>query len=60
MIRAESRPSKKRAWDYIFFVDLEGHVSEEKVKKAIADLEGRCKFVSVLGSYPMSREWVER
>jgi chorismate mutase / prephenate dehydratase len=60
LTRIESRPSKKRAWDYIFFVDLEGHIAEEKVKKAIAELEGRCKFVSVLGSYPVSREWVER
>lgn len=60
LTRIESRPSKRRAWDYIFFVDLEGHVDEEKVANALRDLEGRCKFLSVLGSYPVSREWVEK
>lgn len=60
LTRIESRPSKRRAWDYLFFVDFEGHASEEKVKKALAELEGRCKFLSVIGSYPANREWVER
>jgi chorismate mutase/prephenate dehydratase len=60
LTRIESRPSKKRAWDYIFFVDLEGHTSDPKVSKALSELEDRCKFLSVLGSYPVSREWVER
>lgn len=60
LTRIESRPSKKRAWDYIFFVDLEGHVSEERVSKALKELEGRCQFLNILGSYPASREWVVR
>jgi len=60
LTRIESRPSKKRAWDYIFFVDLEGHAGDEKIAAALDELEGRCKFLSVLGSYPVSREWVER
>ncbi len=60
LTRIESRPSKKRAWDYIFFADLEGHVENEKVAQALKELGDRCKFLSVLGSYPASREWVER
>ena len=60
LTRIESRPSKKRAWDYVFFVDLEGHIDEPRVAQALGDLGGRCKFVSVLGSYPESREWVQR
>jgi len=47
-----SRPSKKRVWDYVFFVDLEGHVEEEKVKKALDLLQERAQMVKVLGSYP--------
>ena len=52
LTKIESRPSKKRAWDYYFFVDLEGHEDNPRVKKAILDLEKKCKFLKVLGSYP--------
>jgi chorismate mutase/prephenate dehydratase len=51
--KIESRPSKKRAWDYYFFMDLEGHAADPKVKKALAELETKCKFLKVLGSYPV-------
>jgi chorismate mutase/prephenate dehydratase len=50
--RIESRPSRKRVWDYVFFVDIDGHVSEPMVKQAIAALRASCDFVKVLGSYP--------
>lgn len=52
MTRIESRPIKKKAWDYYFFVDLEGHHDDLKVKKALVQLEAMCKFLKVLGSYP--------
>jgi chorismate mutase/prephenate dehydratase len=48
----ESRPSKKKAWDYYFFVDFLGHKDDIKVKKAIAEIEKNCGAVKVLGSYP--------
>ncbi len=51
----ESRPSKRKAWDYCFFVDMEGHCQEEGVKGALEDLEGICMQVRVLGSYPAAR-----
>jgi len=54
LTKIESRPSRQKAWDYIFFVDLEGHVEDEKVKKALEELENHCAFMKVLGSYPVS------
>jgi len=54
MTKIESRPSKRKAWEYFFFVDCDGHVSEKKVAKAISELEQQCAFVKVLGSYPNS------
>ncbi|MCA9398702.1 MAG: prephenate dehydratase, partial [Candidatus Omnitrophica bacterium] len=53
LTKIESRPSKKRAWDYYFFVDFEGHREDAKVKKALDQLEGMCKYLKVVGSYPV-------
>jgi chorismate mutase/prephenate dehydratase len=53
LTKIESRPSKKRAWDYYFFVDLEGHCNNPKIKKALDELDNKCKFLKVLGSYPI-------
>ncbi len=52
LTKIESRPSKKKVWDYYFFVDLEGHIKDKPVKQAIEDLEKRCRYLKVLGSYP--------
>ncbi len=52
MTKIESRPSRRKAWEYIFFVDVEGHIEEERVKKAVEEITGRCLFMKVLGSYP--------
>jgi chorismate mutase/prephenate dehydratase len=53
LTKIESRPSKKKAWDYYFFVDLKGHQGDPRVKKALAELENKCRFMRVLGSYPV-------
>ncbi len=53
LTKIESRPSKRRAWDYYFYVDLEGHRDNPGVKKALLELESKCKFLKVLGSYPV-------
>lgn len=50
--KIESRPFKKKAWEYIFFLDLNGHVSEPDVADAVSELRDCCRFVKVLGSYP--------
>ena len=53
MTKIESRPSRRKAWEYPFFVDIEGHVEEERVKKALEDIKGRCLFMKILGAYPI-------
>jgi len=53
LTKIESRPSKKKAWDYYFFIDLVGHYKDSKVKKALEELEDKCKFLKILGSYPV-------
>ncbi|MFH0792919.1 MAG: prephenate dehydratase [bacterium] len=50
--KIESRPTRRKAWDYVFFLDLEGHRKDKKVAKALEQLSGHCDFLRVLGSYP--------
>jgi len=52
LTKIESRPSKKKAWKYYFYVDMQGHIKDKKIKQAINQLDKHCKFVKVLGSYP--------
>ena len=54
LTKIESRPSKRKAWDYYFFVDMQGHISEPHVKKAVSELEKKCHFLKILGSYPQT------
>ncbi|MFZ5802992.1 MAG: prephenate dehydratase [Candidatus Omnitrophota bacterium] len=54
MTKIESRPSKKRAWDYYFYIDFEGHVDQPKVRKMLREIEKETKFLKVLGSFPAS------
>lgn len=51
--KIESRPSKRRAWEYIFFVDMAGHIDDEKVRKAIEKVKENCLYLTHLGSYPV-------
>ncbi|MSN24342.1 MAG: prephenate dehydratase [Geobacter sp.] len=52
--KIESRPFKKKAWEYIFFLDLYGHVSDPEVAAALDELKHCCQFIKILGSYPRS------
>jgi len=52
LTKIESRPTKRKAWEYVFFVDFLGHKDEENVKKALSELEKECFFLKILGSYP--------
>jgi chorismate mutase/prephenate dehydratase len=56
LTRLESRPSKKKAWDYIFFMDLAGHQKEENIQNLLKKLQDLCPYVKLLGSYPVSEE----
>ena len=52
LTRIESRPSQRRKWDYVFFIDLEGHAEDPPVARALARLKDRASLFRVLGSYP--------
>jgi chorismate mutase/prephenate dehydratase len=52
LTKIESRPTKKKAWEYMFFVDFKGHVKDKNIDKAIKSLENKSVFVKSLGSYP--------
>ncbi len=53
--KLESRPRKGRTWEYVFYVDIDGHVNDEKVSGAITELLRRATFVKVFGSYKKAR-----
>jgi chorismate mutase/prephenate dehydratase len=52
LTRIESRPSRRRKWDYVFFMDLEGHAEDLHVARALAALKSRASLFRILGSYP--------
>ena len=54
MTKLESRPSRQGLWDYVFFVDIEGHQTDVKVQAALEELQARASFLKVLGSYPVA------
>ncbi|MCQ8102785.1 prephenate dehydratase [Methylomonas sp. SURF-2] len=52
MVHIESRPSRQGLWDYVFFIDIEGHRDDEAVAKALQVLQSNVKMLKILGSYP--------
>ncbi len=52
MSKIESRPSRRVAWDYVFFVDVEGHRDQPPLAEALADIERQVTMLKILGSYP--------
>jgi chorismate mutase/prephenate dehydratase len=52
MTRIESRPSQQRKWHYVFFIDIDGHIEEEHIARALVHLEQNAQLFRVLGSYP--------
>jgi prephenate dehydratase len=51
LTKIESRPTKEKPWEYNFYVDLEGHIEEDNVKKTLNKIEKKCTFLKLLGSY---------
>ena len=56
MSKIESRPSKRKDWEYVFYVDLAGHCEDAKVSEAMTELERHCSIVKLLGSYADTSE----
>jgi chorismate mutase/prephenate dehydratase len=54
MTRFESRPAKSGQWEYYFYIDIQGHISQPHVAAALKELQGLCAFYKVLGSYPVN------
>jgi prephenate dehydratase len=52
LTKLESRPSRNKLWEYIFYVDFEGHLDEEACHEAVTELERETNFIKILGSYP--------
>ena len=52
MTRIESRPSRRQNWDYVFFIDLEGHAEEPPLKEALTELEEGSSLFRLVGAYP--------
>jgi chorismate mutase/prephenate dehydratase len=55
LTKIESRPSKRKTWEYYFFIDFKGHSTDKKVQLAIEELKKHCLFVEHLGSYPCAQ-----
>lgn len=56
LVKIESRPMKQKAWEYIFFLDLVGHIDDADVTAAVEELRSHCHFLKVLGSYPIASQ----
>lgn len=52
LTRIESRPSQRKAWEYVFFIDMFGHVEDPNIREGLEEVAAFCKEVKVLGSYP--------
>lgn len=52
MTKIESRPSRIKLWDYLFFIDFEGHIQDDRIKKLLGEIEKKSSLVKILGSYP--------
>ncbi|MBW2645363.1 MAG: prephenate dehydratase [Deltaproteobacteria bacterium] len=56
LTKIESRPTREKAWDYVFFIDMDGHIEDDPIQEAVEELNSKARFVKVLGSYPACKE----
>ncbi len=56
LIKLESRPSKDKPWEYVFYVDFEGHLEDDVCAQALSDLRQKTSFLKILGSYPKAQD----
>lgn len=55
LTKLESRPSKDKPWEYIFYVDFEGHIDDKICQEVLAELNEKTSFIKILGSYPRAK-----
>jgi len=55
LMKLESRPAKDMPWEYIFYVDFEGHMQDGVCKEVVEELQSKCVFSKILGSYPRTQ-----
>ena len=55
LAKIESRPVKRKAWEYVFYLDIVGHAVEAPIANALEELSGLCEMFKNLGSYPRAR-----
>jgi len=56
LTKLESRPGRERPWEYVFYVDFEGHINDDLCKDALEDIKGKTSFIKILGSYPRAKD----
>jgi chorismate mutase/prephenate dehydratase len=54
LTRLESRPARNGAWEYVFYIDLDGHHADANIQAALREVEQHCSFLKVLGAYPLA------
>jgi prephenate dehydratase len=52
LVKLESRPYRPKPWDYVFYVDFDGHIADPQIHEAMEELRARAEFLKILGSYP--------
>ncbi len=52
--KLESRPARNSNWEYVFYIDIDGHRNDSNIQRALAAVEEHCRFVKILGSYPLA------
>jgi chorismate mutase/prephenate dehydratase len=57
MTKIESRPHKGLQWEYLFYVDVDGHAADRKVARALDDFGSKVRTLKILGAYPKGRPW---
>lgn len=57
LTKLESRPAKDTPWEYVFYVDFEGHTNDQLCQETLADLSSKCVFLKILGSYPLTHDF---
>jgi prephenate dehydratase len=54
LTKMESRPSRAKPWEYVFYADFEGHLNDQVCQEAIKELQREVTFIKILGSYPQA------